>query len=77
MDGENLTSTNSHQWEIHQDGQYVGFASAAAYSPRLDWNISTALITVEAADSDGGLVVMCDDGPRNARPTSLPFRKDH
>ena len=77
MDGEKLTATNSHQWEIHQNGEYVGFASAAAYSPRLDWNISTALITVDAAESDGGLVVMCDDGPRNARPTSLPFRKDH
>jgi glycine cleavage system aminomethyltransferase T len=77
MDGEPLTSTNSHQWDIQQNGQSVGFASAAAYSPRLDWNIATALITVDAADSDGGLVVMTDTGPRNARPTALPFRKDN
>ena len=77
MDGEPLTSTNSHQWDIQQNGQSVGFASAAAYSPRLDWNIATALITVDAADSYGGLVVMTDTGPRNARPTTLPFRKDN
>ena len=76
IDGENFKSTNAHQMPIHMNGEYVGFASAMAYSPRLDWNISTALINVEAADSDGGLVVMCDDGPRNARPTSLPFRKE-
>lgn len=75
MDGENLASTNAHRWDIMQDGAYVGFASAAAYSPRLDKNIAVAVITTEAADSDGGLVVMSDTGPRNAVPTSLPFGK--
>lgn len=75
MDGENLTSTNAHRWDIMQNGEYVGFASAAAYSPRLDKNISVALMTTEAADSEGGLVVMSDSGPRNAVPTSLPFGK--
>ncbi|XDZ65240.1 glycine cleavage T C-terminal barrel domain-containing protein [Alphaproteobacteria bacterium LSUCC0684] len=76
MDGAPLTSTNSHPWRITRDGVDVGFASAAAYSPRLEWNIATALITVEAAEAEGGLVVMGDDGARNARPTSLPFRKE-
>jgi glycine cleavage system aminomethyltransferase T len=76
MDGEPLTSTNSHPWRITQNGIDVGFASAAAYSPRLEWNIATALISVEAADAEGGLVVASDDGERNARPTSLPFRKE-
>jgi glycine cleavage system aminomethyltransferase T len=58
------------------NGVDVGFASAAAYSPRLEWNIATALIAVEAADADGGLVVLSDDGERHARPTSLPFRNE-
>ena len=35
MDGEKLTATNSHQWEIHQMANML-LASAAAYSPRLD-----------------------------------------
>jgi len=76
MDGPPLTSTNSHPWRITLDGVDVGFASAAAYSPRLDRNIATALITVAAAEAEGGLVVMTDHGERQARPTSLPFRKE-
>ena len=76
MDGAPLTSTNAHQWSITQTGDYVGFASAAAYSPRLEWNIATALITVDAAASDGGLEVHTDNGIRTARPTDLPFKKE-
>jgi aminomethyltransferase len=76
MDGNPLTSSNSHRWPIMQNGNYVGFASAVAYSPRLSWNIATALITVEAATSKGGLEVHADDGIRKARPTDLPFKKE-
>ena len=76
MEGAPLTSTNSHQWPITQNGNYVGFASAAAYSPRLEWNIATSLITVEAAASDGGLEVHMDNGVRIACPTDLPFKKE-
>ena len=75
MDGAPLTSTNAHQWPIMQDGAYVGYASAAAYSPRLEQNIATALITVEAAASDGGLEVNTDEGIRKGAPTDLPFTK--
>lgn len=75
MDGDKLTLTNQHQWDIMKDGIYVGFASAAAYSPRLDANISVALITTEAANSNDEMQVMTDDGIRNAVATSLPFKK--
>ena len=74
MDGAPLTSTNAHQWPITHKGDYVGFASAAAYSPRLDLNIATALITVDAATLDGGLDVHTDNGVRMAYPTDLPFK---
>ena len=75
MDGAPLTSTNAHQWPITQNGAYAGFASAAAYSPRLEWNIATALITVEAASGEGELEVHTDNGIRTARATDLPFKK--
>ena len=75
MDGAPLTSTNAHQWPITHKGDYVGFASATAYSPRLDLNIATALITVDAAALDGGLDVHTDNGVRMAYPTDLPFKK--
>ncbi|MCE2517003.1 MAG: glycine cleavage system protein T [Alphaproteobacteria bacterium] len=75
MDGDKLASTNAHRWDIEQNGRYVGFASAAAYSPRLDQNIAVALITTEAAESGAEMQVMTDHGVRNAVATSLPFGK--
>jgi aminomethyltransferase len=76
MDGDDLTSTNSHRWDIHKDGEYVGFASAAAYSPRLQQNIAVALITVAAAESTEEMQVMTEYGIRNAIATSLPFKQE-
>ncbi|MGU9962448.1 MAG: glycine cleavage T C-terminal barrel domain-containing protein [Candidatus Puniceispirillales bacterium WSBS_2018_MAG_OTU23] len=73
MDGDKINSTNAHRLDIYQDNKYVGFASAAAYSPRLDKNIAVALITVAAADSDN-LVVMADDAPRKGAAVPLPFK---
>jgi aminomethyltransferase len=75
MDGDPLQSTNTHRWRVMQNGGYIGFASAAAYSPRLEANIATALITTEAAAAGAVLEVETDNGIRTARPTDLPFRK--
>ena len=77
LDGDPLKVTNTHQWPVTLNGDYVGFASASAYTPRLGCNIATALITVEAADHGKGLVVDSEDGVRTARVTSLPFRKEN
>ena len=77
IDGTPLQKTNSHQWAIHQDGGYVGFASAAAYSPKLDKNISLALITDEAFNNNRSVIVTSEEGMRTAVVTSLPFKKGH
>tara|TARA_A100001015_G_scaffold179942_1_gene200164 strand:- start:4297 stop:5418 length:1122 start_codon:yes stop_codon:yes gene_type:complete len=77
MDGEPFKSTNSHQCPVTMNGDYVGFASALAYSPRLEWNISTALISTEAADHGKDLLVDTEYGMRQAVVTSLPFRREN
>ena len=77
MDGAPLKATNTHQWPVTLDGDYAGFASASAWSPRLGRNIATALITVGAAEHGQGLVVDTEDGVRTATVTSLPFRSEN
>ena len=76
LDGAPLKATNSHKWDVTAAGDYVGFASASAWTPRLEANIATALITTEAADHGTGLVVATEEGPRQATVTSLPFSKE-
>ena len=77
FDGAPLKATNTHKWPVTLKGEYVGFASASAWTPRLECNIATALITVEAADHGTDLVIDSEEGMRNAYVTSLPFRKEN
>ena len=77
FDGAPLKATNTHKWPLTLKGEYVGFASASAWTPRLECNIATALITVEAADHGTDLVIDSEEGMRNAYVTSLPFRKEN
>ena len=77
FDGAPLKATNTHKWPVTLKGEYVGFASASAWTPRLECNIATALITVEAADHGTDLVIDSEEGIRNAYVTSLPFRKEN
>ena len=77
MDGGPLKATNTHQWPVTLGGEYAGYASASAWSPRLERNIATALVTVEAAEHGRDLVVDTEDGVRNATVTSLPFRSEN
>ena len=55
-----LKATNTHKWPVTLKGEYVGFASASAWTPR-QMSYITALITVEAADHGTDLVI---DGER-------------
>ena len=73
VDGGPIGAPNTHRWPVEMDGGYAGFASAAAWSPRLERNIATALVAAEAADGDRGLVVRAEAGDRAATATSLPF----
>ena len=73
MDGDRFTSTNENQWPILLDQKCVGYATAAAYSPRLDRNIAVCLVSTEASEATEGLVVETSYGKRNGAMTSLPF----
>ena len=73
LDGTPLKVTNTQRWPVTLNGEYVGFASASAYSPRLQCNIATALITIAAADHGKDLIVDSEDGLREAHTASLPF----
>ncbi len=73
MDGDRFTSTNENQWPILLDQTCVGYATAAAYSPRLDQNIAVCLVSTEVSKASQGLVVETSYGKRNGIITSLPF----
>jgi len=73
MDGDRFTSTNENQWPILLDQKCVGYATAAAYSPRLDRNIAVCLVSTEVSEATEGLVVETSYGKRHGAITSLPF----
>ena len=80
MDGAPFPSTNENPWGIYAggrdtgclSGQLVGYATAAAFSPRLGRNIATCLIGRAYIDADD-LVVETPFGARHATTTPLPF----
>ncbi len=75
LDGAPLPSTNQHRWRVRQDGNDVGYISAAAYSPRFEKNIAVGVLGVAAIESGHSVDIAAEDGHRTGRITSLPFRK--
>jgi len=73
VDGAPFSSTNENPWPIKLNGQFVGYATAAAFSPRLEKNIAVCLMSNDAMESGADLTVETSSGVRNAIVTSLPF----
>ena len=73
MDGASFSATNENPWPISLNGGFAGYATAAAYSPRMDKNIAVCLMTNEAIAAAADMVVETSYGIRNATVTSLPF----
>ena len=73
MDGAPFSATNENPWPISLNGSFVGYATAAAYSPRMDKNIAVCLMTNDAIAAASDMVVETSYGIRNATVTSLPF----
>ncbi len=73
ISGESIASSSQHRWPILMDGSQIGFASAAAWSPRINSNIGVGLI--ETAHSEAGIkVTVCADaGALDATVVKLPF----
>jgi len=73
IEGDAFTGGNESRWRIEQDGAYVGYASAAAYSPRAKSNIAVAMVATSAIESGRDVDVFCDDGRRLAKIVSFPI----
>ena len=73
IDGAPFEKTNEHRWDVLLNGEYVGYASACAYSPRLKSNIGVGLISTDAIEAHDGLAVATDDGILSLRAASFPL----
>jgi len=73
IDGEPFPATNEARWALHQNGKYVGYASAAAYSPRAQSNIAVAMVSVAAIESGQYVDVASDWGRQTAKIVPLPI----
>ena len=73
IDGDAFPTTNESRWDLHQNGDYVGYGSAAAYSPRVQSNIAVAMVSTAAIESGQPVDVASDWGQRTASIVSLPI----
>ena len=73
IDGDAFPTTNEARWELHQNGEYVGYVSAAAYSPRVQSNIAVAMVSTAAIESGQPVDIASDWGQRTASIVSLPI----
>ena len=64
IDGEPFPAFNEARWELHQNGDYVGYVSAAAYSPRVRSNIAVSMVSTTAIESGQPVDVASDWGQR-------------
>ncbi|MEM8794415.1 MAG: glycine cleavage T C-terminal barrel domain-containing protein [Pseudomonadota bacterium] len=76
LDGDPFPGTSQHRWDIFREDRKVGEATAAAYSPRLQRNISLGVVEIELAKPGTDLVIETEHGTRNAIVTTLPFTLD-
>jgi aminomethyltransferase len=73
IDGEPFAKTNEHRWDVTMNGKYAGFASACAYSPRIESNIGVGMISIEAISAADGVTIVTDDGTLSARTVPFPL----
>lgn len=73
IDGDAFPATNEARWELHQNGDYVGYVSAAAYSPRVQSNIAVAMVSTAAIESGQPVDIASDWGQRTASIVPLPI----
>ncbi len=73
IDGMPFKTSNEHRWDLSLNGNYAGFASACAYSPRLKSNIGVGLISTEAINATDGVAVLVEDNLIPAQIAQLPL----
>ncbi len=75
IDGPSFPRTNESRWAVNGNGECVGYASAAAWSPRVNSNIAVAMISKAAIEADKPVEVVTDWGARSANIVPLPIIK--
>lgn len=73
IDGDKFKGSNQQRWPIFYDDRKVGEATAGAYSPRIDRNISLGLIEIELSKPGTKVQIETEYGLRDADVTNLPF----
>jgi len=73
IDGAPFAGTNENRWDLEWNKQYAGYASASAYSPRLNSNIAVAMVSTAAIDSGERVTVKADDQLLTAEIRPLPL----
>lgn len=73
IEGDPFPSSNSVRWDVYCEDDCIGFASAGAYSPRLEQNISLGLIDIHYAERGTEVMIKTEYGDRKASVRMLPF----
>ncbi|MEM7168608.1 MAG: glycine cleavage T C-terminal barrel domain-containing protein [Pseudomonadota bacterium] len=73
IDGDPLARPNEKHWPLDANGEPVGIATSAVYSPRLRKNIALAMVNNEYKALGVGLSVHADGMDRNAIVVEKPF----
>ena len=73
VDGDAFGANNESRWDLEQDGAFVGYVSAAAYSPRAKSNIAVSMVSTAAIESGKPVDVMSDWGKRTAKIVPFPI----
>lgn len=73
IDGDPLTGPNTTFWPIHHDGAAVGKVTSAVYSPRLEKNISLAMVDISATETGNHVTVETRTETRGAVVVEKPF----
>ena len=75
IDGPRFDSPPEDRSSIYVNDVYVGYASAAAYSPRLKSNIAVGVIDIRHAIDGEAVLIEFSDLKRTARVTPLPISR--
>ncbi len=73
IDGPPLKESNEHPWTVFHDERPTGKLSSCVYSPRLDKNISLAIVASKNSHEGTGLEVETTEGKRRATVVPFPF----
>ncbi|MEX0921905.1 MAG: glycine cleavage T C-terminal barrel domain-containing protein [Rhodovibrionaceae bacterium] len=73
IEGAPLHGGNQEHWICRYNGADCGKMTSAIYSPRLDFNMGLALLSLEAAEEGRAVEVLGPQGPLPAKVVPLPF----